>query len=98
MYEHYPSTKRTTTKQMSRDLISYDDVDSDPITDEQYRHNILYQYPHLDNNYALGELELLVDYLHTPLEFRIAFCQVTRSLPEYTQREIFNILLPDLIR
>jgi hypothetical protein len=77
---------------MPRELVYYGDLDTLSITDAQYKSNIIYQYPHLDESLPVTELECLIDYLQVPCNVRVAFCQVTKSLPLDIQRLIFELL------
>ena len=70
--------------------MNYGDLDHVPITDAQYQANLLHQYPHLDPSFSVTELENLIDILQVPYDDRLAFCQVTRLLPELIQRLIFK--------
>lgn len=78
---------------MSRQLLSYDDLDHIPVSEDQYLANLVYQYPHLDPVFPVGELEFLIDVLQVPYELRVTFCRVTKSLPEFTQRIIMSNLI-----
>jgi hypothetical protein len=78
---------------MSRQLLSYDDLDHIQITDEQYHSNLIHQYPHLDPALPVGELEFLIDILQVPYELRVTFCRVTKTLPELTQQIIMSHLI-----
>ena len=78
---------------MSRELVSYNDLDHIPVTDEQYHANLVHQYPHLDPTFPIGELEFIIEVLQVPYEFRLAFCQVTRHLPELVQQIIMSHLI-----
>lgn len=77
---------------MNRELVYYGDLDTLPITDAQYKSNLICQYPHLDASLSVTELECLIDYLQVPCKVRVAFCQVTKSLPFDMQRLIFELL------
>jgi len=44
---------------MSRQLLSYDDLDHIPVSEDQYLANLVYQYPHL----PVGQIEFLIDTL-----------------------------------
>lgn len=77
---------------MSRALVYYGDLDIFTITDEQYKSNMVHRYPNLDASLPITELECLTDYLQVPCQIRIAFCQVTKSLPIDIQRLIFELL------
>ena len=77
---------------MSRALVYYGDLDTLSITDEQYKSNMVYRYPNLDASLPVSELECLTDYLQVSYQTRIAFCQVTESLPIDIQRFIFELL------
>jgi len=78
---------------MSRELVSYNDLDHIPITDEQYHSNLVHQYPHLDPTFSLDELEFIIKVLQVPYERRLAFFQVTRCLPELAQQIIMSHLI-----
>jgi hypothetical protein len=41
--------------------MDYSDLEHVEITDEQYRNNLLCQYPHLDETLSIDELEKLID-------------------------------------
>lgn len=58
--------------------MDYSDIDHIKISDEQYKNNILYQYPHLDETMSISELENCIDYL--------------QSLPELKHQIIFDKL------
>ena len=75
--------------------MNYGDLDHIQITDAQYHANLLHQYPHLDANLSVTELENLIDILQVPYDTRIAFCQATGSLPELVQRMIFPLIEPE---
>ena len=75
--------------------MNYGDLDHIPITDDQYHANLLHQYPHLDPDFSITELENLIDILQVPYDTRIAFCQATGSLPELVQRIIFPLIEPE---
>jgi len=68
----------------------YGDLDIPSITDEQYKLNLIHQFPHLDSSLPISELECLIDYLQVPIQVRIAYCQVTKSLPTDVQRLIYE--------
>lgn len=70
----------------------YGDLDILPITDDQYKSNLIHQFPHLDPSLPISELECLIDYLQVPCKTRVAYCQVTKSLPTDVQRLIFELL------
>lgn len=70
--------------------MNYGDLDHIQITDAQYHANLLHQYPHLDANLSITELENLIDIIQVPYDTRVAFCQVTALLPELIQRIIFQ--------
>ena len=74
-----------------REIVYYGDLDTQPITDEQYISNMLYRYPHLDPKLPIKELECLTDGLQVPYNVRLAFCQSTNSLPTDMQRVIFEL-------
>jgi hypothetical protein len=46
-------------------VVDYSDIDSAPITDEQYKNNLLRQYPHLDPKLTIAQLEHAIDALLT---------------------------------
>ncbi len=46
-------------------MVDYSDIDSTPITDEQYKNNLLSQYPHLDPKLTIAQLEQAIDALLT---------------------------------
>jgi len=75
------------------ELISYADIDTGIISDDEYVGNVLYRFPHLDYGFTLRDLERLVDTLHLDYDFRVAFCQVTKILPEQVQRDILDLLM-----
>jgi hypothetical protein len=71
---------------MSRQLLSYDDLDHITVSEDQYLANLVYQYPHL----PVGQIEFLIDTLQIPYDFRITFCRVTKSLPDLVQQIILQ--------
>ena len=74
----------------TRELVDYSDIDDTCVPDEKYRCNLLYMYPHLDPLRSVPMLEWAIDYAHVSGDERLAFCQVTRVLPEDVQRIIFS--------
>jgi hypothetical protein len=71
----------------------YSDIEHVEITDEQYKANIVYQYPHLDESLSVSELEFLVDILQIPYNNRLAIIQAIHSLPILVQRRILGELV-----
>jgi len=65
-------------------MVDYSDLEHIPITNEQYRANIIHQYRNED---------YIVDVSQLPYDFRIAFCQATRNLPELAQVIIMDYII-----
>lgn len=81
---------------MERELVWYGDIDISTISDEQYKINMYNQVrePTLPKNLSIKVLENVADCI--PLvtdELRLAFCQVTRELPEGCQTQIWKHVL-----
>jgi hypothetical protein len=77
---------------MERQLVWYGDIDSDPISDDQYISNMYHQIhePSLPKDLSIKMLENVADYIPLVTDnLRIAFCQVTHSLPELCQVQIW---------
>jgi hypothetical protein len=72
-------------------VVDYSDLDAPSITDEQYRANLLHQYPDLDPSLDTAQLEWIIDYHYVPDDTRLAFVQSTHTLPEDVQRIIFGM-------
>ena len=75
--------------------MNYGDLDHIPVTDAQYKANLLYQYPHLDPSLSVTELESRIDILQVPYDSRLRFCRCTNLLPEVIQILIFKISFLD---
>ena len=73
--------------------VYYGDIDDSTITDEQYMSNLIHQIYKDPETTSITELEFIVDCLQVSYDFRLAFCQSTRELPELVQRLIFEQLL-----
>jgi hypothetical protein len=68
---------------MPRELVDYSDIyDSVTVTDEQYRANLVHQYPYSDPDSPISKLEWDIDYDNVLDATRVAFCQATSELPE----------------
>lgn len=80
---------------MEREPVWYGDLDLAPPTPEQYHENLLRQIDHesVDPENPTWALEKMIDTQNfIPLitdEYKLAFCQVTRGLPELCQAHIW---------
>jgi hypothetical protein len=86
---------------MVRCLVDYSDLPHTPISDTQYRSNLLRQIgdPMVLTNTPIRELEDMIDSGYVPTyiplvddEYRITFCQVTEGLPELCQVKIWDMV------
>lgn len=86
---------------MERELVWYGDLDLAPPTPEQYHENLLRQIDmeSVDPNTPTWGLEQMIDTQNfIPLiteDYKLAFCQVTRNLPELCQTHIWSALMRD---
>ena len=86
---------------MEREPVWYGDLDFAPPTPKQYHENLLWQIDRgtLDPDTPTWALERMIDTQNfIPLithDYKLAFCQVTRSLPELCQRHIWSELMRD---
>ena len=86
---------------MEREPVWYGDLDLAPPTPEQYHDNLLRQIDRdtIDSDTPTWALERMIDTQNfIPLvteDYKLAFCQVTRSLPELCQRQIWSALMCD---
>ena len=81
---------------MERELVWYGDIDFGTVSDEQYQANLYRQVnePTLPKDLSIKMLENVADFV--PLvtdDLRVAFCQVTQTLPEGCQVEIWKQVL-----
>ncbi len=94
---------------MARELVWYGDLDFSPPTPDQYRENLFKQIDFASPPGDTGEpippdtptptLESIIDTQNfIPLitdDYRLAFCQVTRQLPELCQAHIWSAVIRD---
>jgi len=94
---------------MEREPVWYGDLDLAPPTPEQYHENLLWQIDReappgddrdpVDPDTPTWALEQMIDTQNfIPLitdDYKLAFCQVTRSLPELCQAHIWSALMRD---
>jgi hypothetical protein len=94
---------------MERELVWYGDLDLAPPTPEQYRENLFRQIDYASPPGDTGDpihpdtptsvLENMIDTQNfIPLiteDYKLAFCQVTHSLPELCQSHIWSALMRD---
>jgi hypothetical protein len=94
---------------MEREPVWYGDLDLAPPTPEQYHENLLWQIDReappgddrdpVDPDTPTWALEQMIDTQNfIPLitdDYKLAFCQVTRSLPELCQTLIWSSLVLD---
>lgn len=90
---------------MERELVWYGDLDIAPPTPKQYHENLLSQIDHcdaceqIDIDTPTWALEQMIDTQNfIPLityDYKLAFCQVTRELPELCQTHIWSALMRD---
>ena len=86
---------------MEREPVWYGDLDLAPPTPEQYHENLLRQIDResIDPDTPTWALEKMIDTQNfIPLiteDYKLAFCQVTRSLPELCQTHIWSALIRD---
>ena len=81
---------------MEREPVWYGYIDFGTVSDEQYQANMYHQInePTLPKDLSIKVLENVADFI--PLvtdELRLAFCQVTRELPEACQVQIWKQIL-----
>jgi hypothetical protein len=94
---------------MERELVWYGDLDMAPPTPEQYHENLLWQIDRasdrgdspdpINPDTPTWALEQMIDTQNfIPLiteDYKLAFCQVTRELPELCQTHIWSALMRD---
>jgi len=86
---------------MEREPVWYGDLDLAPPTPEQYHENLLRQINRetIDPDTPTWALEQMIDTQNfIPLitdDYKLAFCQVTQSLPELCQTLIWSSLVRD---
>lgn len=86
---------------MEPELVSYADINLAPPTPEQYHENLLWQIDRGDLNpqTPTWDLERMIDTkTYIPLvneDYRLAFCQATRNLPELCQSHIWTAVMRD---
>ena len=81
---------------MERELVWYGDIDFNTISDVQYQANMYHQInePTLPQDLPIKALENVADFIPMVTdELRLAFCQVTRDLPEGCQTQIWKHVL-----
>jgi hypothetical protein len=81
---------------MERELVWYGDIESEPVSDEQYQANLYNQVnePTIPKDLSVEMLENVADFI--PLvtdDLRMAFCQATIGLPENCQTRIWTQVL-----
>lgn len=86
---------------MEREPVWYGDLDLAPPTPEQYHENLLRQIDRetIDPDTPTWDLERMIDTQNfIPIvndEYKLVFCQVTRSLPELCQTHIWSALMQE---